>query len=177
MRVPIQQILETDRLKLIPLVEEDFTEVFKLASDPLVWEQHPNKNRYQIDEFKKYFKGAIESQGAYKILEKYTGNTIGCTRYYDFNDADKSIFIGYTFLGRSYWKQGYNQEMKAIMVQHAFTFANTVLFHIGVTNYRSQQSIEAFGATRTGELDVAYYGEEIKKNFVYEIQNPIQRMK
>lgn len=177
MKLPIQQLLETERLRLIPLAEEDFTELFELASDPLVWEQHPNKNRYQPEEFRNYFKGAMESLGAYKIVEKDTAIVIGCTRYYDFNEADNSIFIGYTFLGRQFWKQGYNQEIKSVMVQHAFTFANAVVFHIGTTNYRSQSSIEKFGAVRTGEIEIAYYGEETKKNFIYEIKNPIQRMK
>jgi hypothetical protein len=35
-----------------------------------VWEQHPNKDRYQREVFENFFKGAIESKGAFKIVEK-----------------------------------------------------------------------------------------------------------
>lgn len=171
----IQQHLESSRLHLISLNESDFPELFKLASDPLVWEQHPNKNRYQLSEFQNYFKGAMDSKGAYKILHKKSNQIMGCTRYYDFDPSDNSILIGYTFLGRPFWNQGFNQELKKLMVQHAFTFVDVVRFHIGTTNFRSQKSIEKFGAIKVGELDIAYFGEPSKKNFIYEVKNQIQR--
>lgn len=175
MELPIQQNLESDRLHLIALNESDFTDLFKLASDPLVWEQHPNKNRYQASEFQNYFNGAMASNGAYKIQQKESNQIMGCTRFYDFDPTDNSILIGYTFLGRAFWKQGYNQELKKLMVHHAFQFADFVRFHIGITNFRSQKSIEQFGAKKVGELDIAYFGEPSKKNFIYEVKNPIQR--
>lgn len=170
-----QQELKSERLILTPLKREDFEEIYSLASDPLLWEQHPNKNRYQPEEFNNYFKGAIESSGAYKISNKSTGQVTGCTRYYDYDAAENSILIGYTFIGRSFWKLGLNQELKGLMVNHAFNHVNIIRFHIGEHNYRSQQSIEKFGAVKTGEIDVAYYGEPVKKNFIYELRKPIQR--
>jgi RimJ/RimL family protein N-acetyltransferase len=171
----IQNSLGSERILLQPLQAEDFSVVYALASDPLVWEQHPNKNRYQPQEFNNYFEGALKSGGAYRIIEKNLGLTMGCTRYYDFDESEKSVLIGYTFIGRSFWGKGYNQELKQLMVEHAFQFVNIIRFHIGATNFRSQRSIERFGAIKTGELEVAYYGEPAKKNFIYELRNPIQR--
>lgn len=170
-----QSILNSERLQLQPLHPEDFGEVYAVASDPLVWEQHPNKNRYQLKEFNTYFEGALKSGGAYRILEKKQGLTMGCTRYYEYDESENSILIGYTFIGRPFWGKGYNQELKQLMVEHAFQFVNIIHFHIGAANFRSQRSIEKFGAIKTGELDVAYFGEPAKKNFIYELRNPIQR--
>ncbi|KYP15971.1 GNAT family N-acetyltransferase [Flavihumibacter sp. CACIAM 22H1] len=170
-----QAKLVAPRIQLIPLEEIDFDKIYQLAANPLVWSQHPNKNRYLLHEFETYFKGAIESRGAYKIQQLDTGKWMGCTRYYDFDPIGKSILIGYTFLGLDYWQQGYNQELKKCMVEHAFKYVNKILFHIGATNFRSQKSIEAFGAVKIGEIDQAYYGEPVKPNFIYEIKNPIQR--
>ncbi|WP_290795047.1 GNAT family N-acetyltransferase [Flavihumibacter sp. UBA7668] len=171
----LQQELKSERLHLIPLEDTDFHSLYQIANDPLLWEQHPNKNRYQLDEFRNYFNGAMESKGAYKILQKQSNQIMGCTRFYDFDSTDNSILIGYTFLGRPFWNQGYNQELKKLMVQHAFRFADIVRFHIGITNFRSQKSIETFGAKKVGEHDIAYFGEPAKTNFIYEVKNPIQR--
>lgn len=171
----IQTTLRAERILLQPLNQEDFNDVFGLAADPIVWEQHPNKNRYQREEFNTYFEGALKSGGAYRVIENKLGQTMGCTRYYDYDEKENSILIGYTFIGRAFWNKGYNQELKQLMVDHAFQYVSIIRFHIGATNFRSQRSIEKFGAIKTGELNVAYYGEASKKNFIYELRNPIQR--
>jgi hypothetical protein len=69
-----------------------------VASDPEVWEQHPNKDRYQREVFENFFKGAIESKGAFKIIEKQW-KYFRSSRFYDFDESRNSIFIGYTFYG------------------------------------------------------------------------------
>lgn len=170
-----QETLTSEHLILLPLEPSDFEAVYLPASDPLVWEQHPNPNRYQRGEFTNYFEGAVQSGGAYKICTK-DGQVIGCTRYYDYDPADNSILIGYTFIGRPYWGKGLNQELKKLMVDHAFQHVDIVRFHIGATNFRSQKSIEKFGAVKTDELVIAYYGEAPRTNFVYEIKKPMQRL-
>ena len=43
--------LHNDTIMLVPLKETDFEELYSVASDPLIWEQHPNKLRYQRDVF------------------------------------------------------------------------------------------------------------------------------
>jgi hypothetical protein len=39
--------LESDIVKLVPLHKDDFEKLFAIASDPLIWEQHPSKDRYK----------------------------------------------------------------------------------------------------------------------------------
>ena len=48
----IQPILESHKVRLVPLQESDFERLYQVASDPLVWEQHPNKNRFEREVFK-----------------------------------------------------------------------------------------------------------------------------
>lgn len=165
----LQPILENDLLIAKPLVEEDFESVFAAAADPAVWDQHPNKNRYQRAEFENFFKGAIQSGGAFAVVNKSNKEVIGSSRFYDYNEADQSILIGYTFFARQYWGKNYNRNLKHLMLNHAFKFVNKVIFHIGSTNYRSQKSIEKLGAKKIGEMEVTYFGEAPKMNFVYEI--------
>jgi RimJ/RimL family protein N-acetyltransferase len=169
----LQPVLESNLIRLQPLQETDFEALYTVASDPLIWEQHPNKNRYQRDVFKTYFEGAMESKGALLVLEKGTGEIVGCSRFYDFTPESKSILIGYTFIARKFWGRSYNRSMKELMMNHAFQFVDTILFHIGANNIRSQKAIERIGATKQRELAVAYHGEPEKLNFEYVITKQI----
>lgn len=159
-----------DLIKLVPLKESDFDRLFAVASNPKVWEQHPNPNRYKLEDFTNYFKGAIESKGAFLILDTKTNETVGCSRYYDYNENDKSVLIGYTFIGTKFWGNGYNKALKKLMLDYAFQFVDKIYFHIGAFNYRSQKAIGKIGALKIDEYEVEYYGETSKLNFVYLIQ-------
>lgn len=161
--------LQDEYVTLVPLQETDFERLYQVAADPLIWEQHPNKTRYQRPVFANYFTGAIESKGAFLVLDSQTQQAIGCSRFYDYNVDDKSIHIGYTFLARDHWGSTYNRSLKTLMLNHAFTFAESVLFHIGVVNIRSQKAIEKLGAVKEGQDDLAYYGETPNPNFIYRI--------
>lgn len=161
--------LHDANVTLVPLQESDFERLYQVASDPLIWEQHPSRNRYQREVFANYFKGAIESKGAFLVLDTQLGIPIGSSRFYDYDAAMGNILIGYTFLARSHWGSTYNRSLKTLMIDHAFGFAEQVVFHIGAQNIRSQKAIERLGAVKMGELDLAYYGEVANPNFVYQI--------
>jgi RimJ/RimL family protein N-acetyltransferase len=166
----LQPLLENELIKLQPIKETDFEMLFEVASDPLIWEQHPNKNRYQKEVFEVFFKGAIESKGAFLVVDTKTNKTIGSSRYYDYDAALKTVIIGYTFLARDYWGTTYNRALKTLMLNHAFKFVESVHFHIGSHNIRSQTAIQRLGAKKINEIAVAYYGEPEKLNFVYEVK-------
>lgn len=161
--------LYDDLITLIPLHEGDFERLFEVASDPLVWEQHPNPNRYKRDVFQNFFKGALESRGAFLVLDSKTNETVGCSRYYDYNEEDNSVLIGYTFIGTKFWGNGYNKSLKKIMLGYAFQFVEKVYFHVGALNYRSQKAIGKIGGVKIDEFEVEYYGEASKLNYIYQI--------
>ena len=169
MHFDLQPTLANDLIQIVPLKETDFEALFAVASDPLIWKQHPNKDRYKREVFENFFKGAMKSKGAFIVYEKETGKIVGSSRYYDLDEADSSVAVGYTFIAREFWGKGHNRALKTLMFDYAFRFVDKVILHIGATNFRSQKAIEKLGATKVGELEVAYYGEPVKWNFVYQV--------
>lgn len=170
MTFSIQPTLENERALLAPLVAGDFETLYQAASDPGIWEQHPNPDRWKRDVFQTYFEGALQSKGAFKIIDKETGKVVGCTRFYDYNPDEKSIFIGYTFYCRDCWGTGLNLSVKMMMLAYIFQYVDTVLFHIGAGNIRSQIAISRLGVQKIGEEEVTYFGEASRLNFVYAIR-------
>lgn len=170
MNFSVQPVLENEEFQLIPLQQGDFESLYDVASDPKVWEQHPNKDRYQREIFENFFRGAIESKGAFKIVEKSTGDVLGSSRYYNFDQDDNHIFIGYTFYGTKSWGKGINPQVKKLMLDYIFQFVDKVHFHIGKENYRSQKALEKLGGEKIAEEEVAYFAEPTRTNFVYEIK-------
>jgi N-acetyltransferase len=148
--------LHNDLVQLKPLSSDDFEELFAVASNPLIWEQHPNPDRYQRPVFLNYFDGAIASKGAFLIKDALTGAAIGSSRFYDHKSDLQEIKIGYTFFSRECWGKPYNSNVKQLMLAHAFTFVERVVFHVGASNIRSQKAMEKLGAIKTGEEEVAY---------------------
>ena len=168
----IQATLENENVKLVPLNPNDFEELFSVASDPKIWEQHPNKDRYQREVFEKFFQGAIESKGAFKIMDKSSNEIAGSTRFYDYNPDENSIFIGYTFYATKFWGSKLNPQVKKLMLDYIFQFVDKVNFHVGKDNIRSQKAMEKLGAKKVDEVNVAYFGEPEKLNVVFEIDKP-----
>jgi len=163
------ELLEDDITKLVPLQESDFDALYKVASDPLIWEQHPMKDRYKIEVFKPFFDAAINSKSAFLILDKETNEIIGNTRYYDYNPEKSSIAIGFTFIARKYWGGLYNKSNKKLLIDYAFQHVDSILFHIGADNIRSQKAASKLGAVKTGEMIVTSNGVEIA-HFEYELK-------
>lgn len=130
--------------------EEDFPALFAVASDPLIWEQHPEPDRYTEPVFRKFFSGGMESGGAFIVLDRQDGRVIGSSRFAEYDEAKSEIEIGWTFLARSHWGGRYNREMKQLMLQHAFRFVQRVIFRVGPNNRRSQRALENIGASYLG---------------------------
>ncbi|MBK8702008.1 MAG: GNAT family N-acetyltransferase [Saprospiraceae bacterium] len=164
------QDLANDLVSLHPLKPEDFEALYAVASDPLIWEQHPNPNRYQRPVFQNFFEGALASGGAYLAKRNDTGSVIGSSRFYDYSAEEKSVFIGYTFIAREAWGKGFNPSMKNLMIAHAFEIVEVVYFHIGIHNIRSQIAIGKLGAEKLKTVEIAYHGEPTRINFEYGIK-------
>ena len=161
----LQPALEGKLVSLRPLQPGDFSALFAVASDPLIWEQHPDNNRHREDVFREYFQGAIASGGAFLVLDRQNGGIIGCTRFANYKPEDSEIEIGWTFLARSHWGGAYNGEMKQLMLRHAFQYVKRVVFMIGQHNLRSQRAVEKIGGVLAGtRLDV-----QGRESVVYQI--------
>jgi len=167
--INLQPLLKNKLVTASPLLPSDFEDLYSAASDPLIWEQHPNQYRYRREEFENYFEGAIASGGAFLVRDAQTNEVIGSSRYTDYDAATNTISIGYTFFVRNCWGKGHNYALKQLMLDHIFQFVDTITFYIGAVNKRSQISLERLGAVKTGEAETAYYGEAPKLDFIYAI--------
>ncbi len=146
----LQPILKGEFLELRSLRAEDFPDLYAVAADPLIWEQHPSKDRYQKEVFKLFFREALESGGALIVIDSKDGQVIGSSRFHGYDKEKSEIEIGWTFLARSHWGGVYNREMKQLMLRHAFRFVSSVIFLVGPENLRSQRAVEKIGGVRVG---------------------------
>ena len=150
--MPLQPILEDDLVLLRPLEAIDFEALYQVAKDPLIWEQHPAKNRHQKSQFEKLFKEFIDSKATLVIIDQSTGEVIGSSRFKYPPKNQTAIEIGWSFLARNYWGGTYNKSVKTLMINHAFQFVETIVFYIDKTNIRSQRAVEKIGGKKADPL-------------------------
>lgn len=141
----LQPTLSNDLVLVRPLQIEDFEALYNVAKDPLIWKLHQNPDRWEITEFKKFFQGALDSQGAFVIVDRETNKVIGSSRYHIPENTTKAIEIGWTFVSRAYWGGVYNKAFKALLIAHAFQYVDYILFHIDQNNIRSQKATIKLG--------------------------------
>ncbi|MBX9710447.1 MAG: GNAT family N-acetyltransferase [Xanthobacteraceae bacterium] len=143
-----QPTLTGDSVVIRPIAPGDWPELFAAASDPEIWKLHPASTRYTEPVFREYFDNAIASHMAFVFVERASGALIGSSRYHGY-DAEKSeVEIGWTFIVRDHWGGATNREVKRLMLDHAFTFVDTVIFWVGETNWRSQRAVEKIGGVK-----------------------------
>jgi N-acetyltransferase len=164
----LQPVLTGTLIELRPLREEDFAALHAVAADPLIWEQHPESDRWTEPVFRRFFRGAIESGGAFIVVDRRDGGVIGSSRYADLDEEKSVIEIGWTFLARSHWGGTYNGEMKRLMLAHAFRFVRRVVFRVGPDNRRSRRALEKINAVYVGIDADPLKGEAA----LYEITRP-----
>jgi RimJ/RimL family protein N-acetyltransferase len=145
-----QPVLKGELVELRPLRPEDYAELYAVAADPLIWEQHPVRDRHDSHEFLKFFRESLASGGALLVLDAKTERAIGSSRFYGYDNERSEVEIGWTFLARSHWGGTYNGQVKELMLQHAFRFVDQVVFLVDPSNTRSQRAVEKIGGVRVG---------------------------
>jgi RimJ/RimL family protein N-acetyltransferase len=146
MEFELQPVLRGETLLLRPLVADDRDALWEVARDPLIWEQHPDKTRFQPEGFARFFQDSLDSRSALVVIDAKSGGIIGSARYYDWDAQRREIAIGYTFLARAWWGGATNGELKRLMLGHVAGWADRVWFHVGKGNLRSQRAMEKIGA-------------------------------
>ena len=146
----LQPVLEGKLLRLRPLREEDYDALFSVASDPLIWEQHPSSDRWKPEVVRTFFEEGLACGGAFAVIDLKSGEIIGSSRYDHLDESEGEIEVGWTFLARSHWGGSYNREMKRLMLAHAFQFVGEVVLVIGPNNIRSRRAAEKIGGVFAG---------------------------
>ncbi|MCU7645637.1 GNAT family N-acetyltransferase [Pseudomonas piscis] len=169
--LPIPQSIVGESLELRPLEATDFDSLYSVASDPLVWAQHPSPMRYQESVFREWFKEALASQCALVVLDRSNNQVIGSSRYYEFDEEKREVAIGYTFLARAKWGGGTNKELKDMMLTYAFQLVDTVWFHVDSQNIRSQRAMEKIGG-RLSHRATRQLIDRTQEYLLYKVEKP-----
>ncbi|MEV5967172.1 GNAT family N-acetyltransferase [Kribbella sp. NPDC051952] len=164
----LQPTLCGDLVGARPLRRTDFDSLYEVASDPLIWAQHPVKNRYQRDVFTRFFDESMASGGAL-VVTSAAGAMIGSSRFHGYDEGRSEIEIGWTFLARASWGGPANGELKSLMIDHAFRFVDRVVFLAAFDNRRSERALEKIGAMRAGTRPDAAGNEST----LFELRRPI----
>ena len=160
-----QPILKGELVELRPLRAEDYDDLYAVAADPLIWEQHPVRNRHEEATFRGFFHEGLASGGALIAIDVNSQRVIGSSRFHGYDEERSEVEIGWTFLARSHWGGSYNGEMKRLMLGHAFRFVGCVVFFVGLDNIRSQRALERIGGVRVGRRSDA----SGRDSYVYQI--------
>ena len=146
--------LETDAFSLEQTASLDFDPLCEVARSPAVWEQHPEKDRWKRPVFTAFFDAALKNDlGCVTIHDKTAGVIIGSTRFYSHDALGDAVRLGYTFLSPGYWGSGANQEIKEVLLDHAFTIVERVYFDIGAENFRSRKAVEKLDAVECADKE------------------------
>jgi len=168
-----QPILQDKLLKLRPLEPSDFDTMFGVASDSLIWEQHPIKTRSTFKGFQEFFKESLASKGALMILERKTERPVGSSRFKIIDEEKKVVEIGWTFISREYWGGTYNRAIKRLMINHALSEFERVVLYIDESNLRSQRAAEKIGAVKIPPGNFSWVPDRPSGKVTYGISNPL----
>ena len=150
----MQPTLTGDLFCIRPLLEADIAELAKAAADPLIWEQHPAKERGVEAQFIAYAYKLLETSGTVVFVKKDEDRIIGCSKFYPAPNAPQDMSIGFTFIQREFWGKGVNFALKSLMFNHLFQSEERVWLHIAPENYRSQRATEKLGAQKTSSFEI-----------------------
>ncbi len=166
----LQPTLTGPTVLIRPLRADDWEELYAVAADPLIWEQHPAYTRWKERVFRAFFDEALSWQSSFVFNDCANGRIIGSSRYCQTYADEGEIEIGWTFLARSHWGGATNAEIKRLMIDHAFTFADCVIFQVGETNWRSRGAMTKIGGKlREGYIDKVLHGVTYR-HVVFEIR-------
>jgi len=106
-----------------------------------------------------YIKTALdmrENAGAmpFIVRDRESNKIIGCTRYFNVDEVNQRLEIGYTWYSESYQRTAANSECKYMLLSHAFEKLDAIAveFRTHWHNHKSRAAIARLGAKQDGVL-------------------------
>lgn len=165
-----QPVLEGERLLLRPLRPDDREALYAVASDPRVWEQHPQPDRWMRPIFDAYFADLLARGGSLAVIDKRDGLLIGASRFqYGSPEDGGTVEIGSTVLAHARWGGAANREMKRLMIAHALDYVARVEFWVWRENARSRRALEKIGARPVDRIEMVEIGGQVFEHLVFAI--------
>jgi RimJ/RimL family protein N-acetyltransferase len=150
-------VLTGRRVRLEPLTTGHVDDLWaEAAADPEIfrWQgsQPANRDEMAHQVTRAIRAGVTGERIAWAQVDVESGRAIGTTSWYDIDPVHRRVEIGFTWLGRRWWRTGVNREAKLLLMTRAFDElgARRVSWRTDARNERSQRAIEGLGATREG---------------------------
>lgn len=144
---------------LEPLDPRHTADLFTVAQDEDIWRYLFIAMPRNLADLAAWTVDALASRDAgqmlpFAIIDRASGRAVGSTRYLDYSAADRHVEIGWTWLGRDWWRTPVNTECKYLLLRHAFETLGCIRVQLKTDqrNERSQRAIERLGAVREGVL-------------------------
>ncbi|MBT0667192.1 GNAT family N-acetyltransferase [Novosphingobium profundi] len=148
-----QPVLAGGRLTLRPLTQADWDAFAGVASDPQIWALHPFHDRWKPEVTRAFFEQGLARGGALAIIETASDAFLGSSQFGVVDPAlPDAIEVGWSFLARACWGKGFNREFKALMVAHALTHFERVVFEVGAGNVISRRAMANIGGQLTERI-------------------------
>ncbi len=152
-------ILESEHVRLEPLSLEHADALLYAGRDERVWAWRLNPLFTDIDGVKRWIQHAnqLEMLGErvpFAIIDKDSQLPIGSISYLNIALSNYSIDIGFSWLAPKYWESSCDTESYLLLIKNAFESLEMVRvqFLIDSRNTKTQETVEAIGATKEGVL-------------------------
>lgn len=153
------EVLEGNRVKLIPLVMDHAEELWESAKNEDLWQHYTFRRMENFDKFKDFLAGSLKEAETgrgftFTIIDKAFGKMRGGTSFLDIQPASRSLEIGRTWLAKELHGTGLNAECKFLLLRYCFEEMKLirVFFKTDSNNIRSQKAMEKIGAKFEGVL-------------------------
>lgn len=160
MKVPT---LENERAKLSLLDLSNYKHLIEIAKQEKLVQYSPSKID-NLDDLRQYVENAVDGYYHKKTIpfivfdkekEAYAGNSL----FMNIDWKNKVLEIGSTWIGKQFQGTGLNENMKFLMLKHAFEDMRfeKVEFRIDERNLASRKAVEKLGAKLEGILKKNVY--------------------
>jgi RimJ/RimL family protein N-acetyltransferase len=149
-------VLSGDKLRLEPLSQDHAQGLYNRGRAAADWAYMPRSCFIDLADTRQWIDEALQApaQLSFAIVESGKNKAVGSTRYLNIRPEDRSLEIGWTWLGQEWQRTGVNTQVKLLLLSHAFERLGCVRveFKTDARNARSQRALERMGATREGVL-------------------------
>lgn len=156
--IPIDLTLQTKKVVLRPIEENDFNIFLSLAQDEDAW-KYFTLNLADKDHLRKWMDQAYadrlaDTRRPFTIIQKSSGKIAGSMSMGNISLHDLRLEIGWSWLGKNFRGTDINRHAKYCMMKYAFDELNfeRVEFKTDVLNTRARKGLEKIGGKEEGIL-------------------------
>lgn len=167
--------LENERVLLRPLMENDWINLLKIASEHEDLVQFSPIKIHTEEHLKDYIKNCLDSRDAksyysFIVFDKQTNEYAGSTSFMAISNKDKRLEIGSTWIGKGFQRTGLNRQCKFLLMQYAFDVLEfeRVELKTDERNIQSRNAIQAIGGQFEGVFrSHTLMNDGFRRNTVY----------